>query len=241
MKLSVVIPAFNEERLLGETLERVQAALKSVHGRGWETEIVVCDNNSTDRTASIATQPGVTVVFEPINQIGRARNRGATAATGDWLLFVDADSHPSSELLLDLVDAMEDPRCIGGGANVTFPPGCKKGAKWVRLWNWLSRVTKWAPGSFIFCRTEAFRTLGGFSRELFISEEIDLSKRLKRLAATRGQRMIILSRHPLLTSDRKLGLYSDWEHVKFVWRYFSAPKATSRNREACDIWYDGRR
>jgi glycosyltransferase involved in cell wall biosynthesis len=46
MKLSIVIPAFNEEKLLGATLEAIREA-----ARGLETELIVCDNNSTDRTA----------------------------------------------------------------------------------------------------------------------------------------------------------------------------------------------
>ncbi len=59
---------------------------------GLTHEIIVVDNNSTDLTAELAKQAGAKVVFESINQIGRARDTGATAATGDWLLFVDADS-----------------------------------------------------------------------------------------------------------------------------------------------------
>ena len=58
----------------------------------------MCDNNSKDRTAEIARAAGARVVFEPVNQIARARNAGAAAATGIWLVFVDADSHPSAAL-----------------------------------------------------------------------------------------------------------------------------------------------
>jgi glycosyltransferase involved in cell wall biosynthesis len=92
--VSVVIPAFNEERLLGESLRQVRAAMTAFARRGWQAELIVCDNNSTDRTADVARAAGATVVFEPINQIGRARNRGAEAATGEWLIFIDADTHP---------------------------------------------------------------------------------------------------------------------------------------------------
>ena len=79
MKLSIIIPAFNEERLIGETLSRVQAGMAAFLRRGWETELIVCDNNSSDRTAELARTAGAKVVFEPINQIARARNSGACA------------------------------------------------------------------------------------------------------------------------------------------------------------------
>jgi len=101
MKISIVIPAFNEERLLGESLAQIKVAANVFIKTGWQTELIVCDNNSTDRTAEIARTAGALVVFEPINQIARARNTGASAATGGWLIFVDADSHPSAELFAD--------------------------------------------------------------------------------------------------------------------------------------------
>src|SRR4051812_43971853 len=102
MKVSVVIPAFNEERLLGESLRHVCEAMAGFEQFDMETELIVCNNNSTDRTAEIAAEAGARVVFELINQIGRARNCGAAAAAGDWLVFVDADSHPSAGLFEDV-------------------------------------------------------------------------------------------------------------------------------------------
>ena len=54
----------------------------------------------------MAAATGATVVFEPVNQIARARNTGAAAATGDWLIFVDADSRPSAELFADVQEAI---------------------------------------------------------------------------------------------------------------------------------------
>src|SRR5260370_32849597 len=85
---------------------------------GWESELIVCDNNSTDRTAEIAKGAGAQVVFEPVNQIGRARNAGAARARGDWIFFVDADSYPSVELFLDAADSLGSRRCLAGGGTV---------------------------------------------------------------------------------------------------------------------------
>ena len=102
MRVSVIVPAFNEEQLLADSLAEIRKASAAFSLRGWTVELIVCDNNSTDRTAGIASAVGATVVFEPLNQIARARNTGAAAATGDWLLFVDADTHPSRELFGDV-------------------------------------------------------------------------------------------------------------------------------------------
>ena len=82
VKISIVVPAFNEEKLLGDTLAQIKAVAGAFTNIGWDTELIVCDNHSTDRTAEIARAAGAKVVFEPINQISRARNAGAAAATG---------------------------------------------------------------------------------------------------------------------------------------------------------------
>jgi glycosyltransferase involved in cell wall biosynthesis len=83
MKISVVVPAFNEEKFIARSLRKIKAAADAFSSLGWETEIIVCDNNSTDRTAEKALAAGAIMVFEPVNQISRARNKGASAASGD--------------------------------------------------------------------------------------------------------------------------------------------------------------
>jgi glycosyltransferase involved in cell wall biosynthesis len=241
LKLSVIIPAFNEERLLGQTLREVQASLAPLTALGWTTELIVCDNNSTDRSAQIAREAGATVVFEPQNQIARARNRGAAAATGDWLLFIDADSHPSPELVRDVAEAIQSGRYLAGGATIRFSEDHPLASFLTRFWNGLSRTRRLLAGSFIFCEAQAFRNIGGFSGELFAGEELDLSTRLKKLGRETGKKIVILHRHPLVTSARKMKLYSGRELVWFFLRAAFRQKATLTDRAACHPWYDGRR
>ncbi len=241
LKISVVVPAFNEEKLIAATLARIQSAAAAFTRAGWTSELIVCDNNSTDRTAEIARAAGATVVFEPVNQIGRARNTGAAAATGDWLLFVDADSHPSPELLADVVTAIQSRRYLAGGSTVRLDDSYFVAGLVVRFWNGISRSAKLMAGSFIFCETAAFRELGGFNLQLYASEEIELSQRFKRLARQRRQRLVILHRHPLVTSARKMHLYGHREHLRFIARTLLARGGTLNNAKDCNIWYDGRR
>ncbi len=239
MRISVVVPAFNEERLLAATLDAIRSAARVFDDRGgWE--LIVCDNNSTDRTGEIARAAGARVVFEPHNQISRARNRGAAAASGEWLVFVDADSVPSPELFGDLKDAMDSGRCLAGGSTIA-PHGSFGFRLAIRAWNALSRATHWSAGAFVFCRRDAFSELCGFSEELYASEELDLFRRLKRLARSRRKDIVILHRHPLRTSDRKLRLYGCGELLGFLGRFILHPRRTLRNRSDCQPWYDGRR
>ena len=241
MKISIVIPAFNEERLLGESLARIKSAAAVFTTRGWATELIVCDNNSTDRTAEIARAAGATVVFEPVNQIARARNSGAAAATGDWLVFVDADSHPSAELFADVAGEILAGRAVAGGVTIRLDERHPVAGIITLTWNGISRIGTFLAGSFIFCEAAAFRKIGGFSHELFAAEELDLSKRLKKLARESGKRIVILHRHPLVTSARKMKLYTPWEHVTYLAKIILSNGRALGSREAAHLWYDGRR
>jgi glycosyltransferase involved in cell wall biosynthesis len=249
LKISIIVPAFNEEKLLSGSLASIRLAMQAIDEAGWSSELIVCDNNSTDRTAQIAADAGALVVFEPVNQISRARNAGAARATGEWLIFVDADSYPSRALFVEVVEQIRGGRCLAGGATVTVhatgPEPSLPMRMGIRLivggWNILSRVAHWGAGSFIFCDAATFRDIGGFSQTLYAAEEIDLFRRLKRVARRTRRRIVILRRHPLLTSGRKADLYTPREALAFYLRLFVTGGRALRSAQGAFVWYDGRR
>ena len=240
-KISIIIPAFNEAALLATSLARIRDAARAFDLAGFRWELIVCDNNSSDATPAIAAEAGARVVFEPINQIGRARNVGAAAAAGEWLVFIDADSHPSRELMADVAREIAGRRTLAGGSTVAIDHPSPAARLAVAGWNLTSRFTRWAAGSFIFCEAAAFREAGGFDLQLFAAEEIDLFRRLKRLAKSRRLAIRILSRHPLHTSSRKAHLYSPREFLVFQLKTILSRGRTLRSADECALWYDGRR
>jgi glycosyltransferase involved in cell wall biosynthesis len=240
LKLSIVVPAFNEERLLPATLDSIRSAARAFdQAGGWE--LIVCDNHSTDGTAGIARAAGARVVFEPHNQISRARNAGAATAAGEWIVFVDADSTPSRALFEDLREAIDSGLVLAGGSTIAADSNALSVRAALGFWNAISRGLHWAAGAFVYCEAAAFRRIGGFSEELYASEELDLSQRLKRLAQEEGKEFRILFRHPLLTSDRKRRLYSTGELAKVFGRFLLHPRRMLRSAKDCSPWYDGRR
>lgn len=242
MRVSVVLPAFNEEKLLPAALAAVKSAAAAFTARGWEWECVVCDNNSTDGTAAVARAAGATVVFEPVNQIGRARDAGARVATGEWLVFIDADSTPSAELFAAIAARIAEGRALGGGSTVELELGTPRYARFVcGLWNLWSRLAGWAAGSCVWVEAAAFRAAGGFGTEYYAGEEVFLSRRLKSLARRSGRRFVILADHPLRTSSRKLKLYTLTEAGRFFFRMLFTAGRAAKRPENCEIWYDGRR
>lgn len=97
MKVSVVIPALNEEGIVGKTVEMVP--LKKLHEAGLETEIIVVDNASEDNTAKEATEAGATVIREEKRGYGNAYIRGFNEASGDIIVMGDADgTYPFDEM-----------------------------------------------------------------------------------------------------------------------------------------------
>jgi glycosyltransferase involved in cell wall biosynthesis len=202
MLLSVIIPAFNEEELIEETLGRIQFSLR---GRctGFPWEIIVCDNNSTDDNAQIASRMGARLAFEPINQISRARNTGADIAQGDWLLFVDADTYAHRELMEEVIGIMASERYVGCGTTVEVVDGSLFNKLRMERLNPLFRLFNWCGGALLLCQREAFQAIGGFSTSLYAYEEIDFVIRLKRCGRKRGLKFIVLHRHPVITSGRK--------------------------------------
>jgi len=242
MNLSIVIPAFNEEKLLSSCLEEIGSAGELLTRRGWDWEVIVCDNNSSDATAEIAASLGATVVAEPVNQIGRARNRGASVAKGEWLLFVDADSLVSPLLFEELMEAVGSGKVVGGGACLTVKEK-NLGHLMIPLhiWNGVSRIFGYAAGSFLFCRRDIFEDLDGFSLQRYAGEELDLSRRLKRAGKKEGLAFRILRKGRLRTSARKLELYSTWEILSMFLKVIVRYKGTTGSRDACFLWYDGRR
>src|SRR5688572_29018807 len=239
--VSVIVPAYNEERLLASSLHSIRAAMRAFDRAGWSSELIVCDNNSTDRTADIAAAAGATVVFEPVNQIARARNTGAAHASGDWLFFIDADSFPGEALIDDALEAIRGGRCLAGGSTIVFDEDSRvlrMGAAW---WNRFSRFRKLAAGSFVFCEATAFRRVGGFDLGWYAAEELALFRSLKRLARRDGRRVVILHRHPLRTSARKIHLYAPREILRLYVSMIVTGGRSLRNAAACFAWYDGRR
>jgi glycosyltransferase involved in cell wall biosynthesis len=232
---SIVVPAYNEERFLGPTLASLKAAMDRIPARG---EIVVCDNNSTDGTAALARAAGVRLAFEPVNQISRARNSGARAARGRHLVFVDADTLVPEALLVGALAAMDSGGACGGGSTVHFDGAGPTGpiAAAVRLWNRIARWHRLAAGSFVFVTREAFEAVGGFSEQVYASEEIWLSRAVARWGRKRGLEFAILDGPPVMTSNRKAEWFSPGAVLLAILLVVLFPFAV-RSRRLCWLWY----
>ena len=91
----IIIPALNEEKTIAQVIEEIPR--KEIEGQGYRVEILVVDNNSTDRTEEIAKEKGVRVILEPRRGKGRAISTAFRAINGDFVFLLDADyTYPAS-------------------------------------------------------------------------------------------------------------------------------------------------
>ena len=224
MQLSVVIPAYNEELYLPETLTRVTKALAVA---GLPSQIVVVDNDSHDRTRAISESFGARVVSEKEHNISRVRNTGTAHATGDVLIFVDADTLVPESLFKRIAGAMEDEKCFGGAVAVNWG---KLERTWMKLYllggKFWTTVFNMKQGAAQFCRKPVFEKLHGYDQTIFMGEDVEFYWRLSKFAKQNGGHLNFIEDLPVTTSARRFDKMSLWKtllltnpiFIPFAWR-----------------------
>src|SRR6266700_2271658 len=153
MLLSIVVPAFNEEGYLGETLaslDRAKAFLQ--RERSIQTEIIVVDNDSDDATADVEHAQGVTVAREALHNVAQVRNAGAKLSNGETIVFVDADTVVPENLLSRIVDVMSDDTCFGGAVDTDYQPKKLTAQAYLGFWRIIGKLTGMAQGRFLYAQ-----------------------------------------------------------------------------------------
>lgn len=231
--ISFVVPAFNEELELPATIAAIRQA--ALAGAAEPFEIIVVDDGSTDATAELAERLGASVVSINRRHIAAARNAGARAAKGDVLFFVDADTRISALHVSDAVAALKA-GCSGGGAYVR-PDGFVPmwGRIFVALFSFFYFRLKLGAGAFLFTTKSNFDAVGGFDEQYFAGEEIYFSLALRKL----GRFMVLTE--PVLSSGRKLRMYSAGQVTAKLFSLMIRGPGAARSRKRLDLWYSGKR
>ena len=230
--ISFVIPAHDEAREIRGTLDALQAATAALQ---LEHEIVVVADACSDDTAAIAGACGARVLVVEHRHIAATRNSGARHASGDCLVFVDADTCVDADLLRAAMTALRD-GAVGGGATVRLSGATTAYQRLaMRVLGWAFRVTGIAPGCFIFCTRAAFDGAGGFDERYFAGEDVAISR-----ALARHGRFVIL-RDYVSTSARKLRTFTAREQLRLLWQFTLRGRRVLHTRQHLQLWYTKRR
>lgn len=221
MRISLVIPAFNEAAYIGECLDSVER-----HARGMFDEIIVVDNASTDGTAEVASRhQGVRVIREENKGLTHAREAGLRESSGEYIAYVDADCRltPGWRAALER-DLSRYPDVIVLSGPIRYYDG----PWWLKILviavQWVLRpVTSafagyWVLGGNFVARRSALESVGGFDTDIpFYGEDADIGRRLRSLGRVLFRRdlCVYTSARRLLREGvaRTYGRYT----INFIW------------------------
>lgn len=228
MKLSFVIPAYNEEKCIGSCLSAVIESLKKT---GKEAEIIVVNNASTDKTAEVAGGfPGVKVIHEPKKGLLHARQAGYAAATGDILANIDADTMIDSDWLNRVFhEFSKNDKLVALSGPFIYHDLPKHKRPLVKIFYYAGYIThlfnakvlKTAAmmqgGNFIV-KKNSLDQIGGFNLNIeFYGEDTDLAMRLRKIGEVKFSFDL-----PIKTSARRLleeGMTA--AGLRYIANYFS--------------------
>ncbi len=178
-KISIIIPAFNEERHLPSCLE----SIAQVGYPKSSIEIVVVDNGSTDSTREIAKRYGAKVLCDDLLNVSGLRNLGVSESSGEIVTFVDADCVVKEEWLINATRYFDD-LSIAAWGSPPVPPGR---STWVQKTWFLIRKKRyqvqeveWLESMNLFVRKELFTSIGGFNKSLITCEDVDFCYRIRK-------------------------------------------------------------
>ena len=239
MKISIVIPAHNEDRYIGNCLTSI-ANLKIPSGV--ELEVLVILNRCIDDTESIASKFGARIVSNDSKNLSNIRNQGVRASTGEWVITIDADSWVSENALVEIHKEIGSGEVVCGGMTMRperWSMGIAVGYFMVALPAAISGVSF---GLYWF-KKECFDVIDGFDESKLIGEDADFYTRLKNYARSIGKTHKKIYKAKVTTSCRKFDQFGDW----YFLRIYSNPLQVARAKNGTDkkfldkYWYDVKR
>ena len=235
--ISLVIPAFNEEKLLPQILDQFPPALRAAH----DAEIIVSDGGSGDRTAEIASAHGARVVVHDLphrQTIAEGRNRGAAVARGDVLVFLNADVRVS-----DPDRFLGEARRLAARADVAgitcvvhvFPEEEILADRLFHLWHnayvrFLNFIGEgMGRGECQILGAELFARVGGYNPAMVAGEDYDLFRRVRRHG-----RVVMMPGVTVFESPRRFRKYG-YLHILWGWSR-NALAVIFRNASSSEEW-----
>ena len=210
-KVSVIIPAHNEEKYVVRCIGSIKRAAKEYGG---VVEIIVVCNRCTDKTAFLAAKNGAKVIHNEDRCIAAVRNAGIAAAAGDIIMTIDCDNRMTQGTIKEAADLLDSGRYIGGGAPIRFERYSIPLFLNDILCEFSFKLTGLYCGIF-WAEKSSFEAVGGFE-DIRAMEDAATAKKLKAYGKKRGKRYGTLKKNHLINSTRKYDDMGDWMYLKLM-------------------------
>ena len=210
--VSVIVPAFNEARYIGPTLDAINNSISYAGiSTNFSVEVIVVDNGSADETAAIAETKGARIVEACQKNVATARNAGGRVALGELLIFVDADTLWPVGVLKRILDVMQREQCVGGAVATAYYPKSRIVRLYVGLWEIMGRLFGMAQGATQFCRAQAFARIGGYDEAVFMGEDVEFFWKLRSSSKAAKGFVCIVNDEKVIPSCRKFDKWPFWK------------------------------
>ncbi len=231
MKLSFVIPAYNEENYIGKCLESISRETK---GKNYDVEVIVVNNASVDKTKEVASSfGGVIVVDEMKKGLVSARKAGFHAATGDLIANIDSDTILTPGWIDKVMrEFSRNGKLVGLSGPFIYYDLSPSVNFWVRIWyafgfvsyifnRYVFKISSMLQGGNFVIKKDAFEQVGGYNNSFdFWGEDTDVARRLHKVGEVK-----FTFKLPIYASGRRLqaeGIFSSAVKytVNYVWTLF---------------------
>ncbi|WP_203363751.1 glycosyltransferase [Bacillus sp. REN10] len=211
IKISIIIPAHNEERYIRKCLESILKASKLTKN---QVEIIVVLNRCTDRTEEIAKSYKCITIKNNDKNLSKIRNTGVEIARGEIILTIDADTQMNEHVLFKVEENLTTGKYIGGGVTGKFER--------MSLGIFVSTLLLIGPLLFkygaisvgiFWCYKKDFKSIEGFNENMLMAEDADFAKRLKVWGKKKGKKYGTIQ-NGMITSSRKFDKHGDWVLLK---------------------------
>ena len=235
-KVSVIIPAHNEEKYIAKCLDSIRTAESNIN---IPVEIIVSLNRCTDGTEKIAGNYRAATVKEDEKNIAKIRNTGVKASTGDILITIDADSWVTPNMLKEVILKLQSGKYIGGGVRIKperMSIGIFLSILMIVPYMLKARIS---AGMFWIYKRD-FEAIGGFDESHVSAEDYYFALKLKAYGKQKKLKYGTIRREHIVTSCRKFDQFGDWylfKNPKLVNEIFKATNQKAAN----EFYYDAKR
>ncbi len=211
IKISIIIPAHNEEKYIRKCLESISKASRLFEN---QVETIVVLNRCTDRTEEIAKSYQCITIKNNDKNLSKIRNAGVEIARGEIIVTIDADTLMNEHVLTKAQENLNSGKYIGGGVTGKFER--------MSLGIFVSTLLLIGPLLFkygaisvgiFWCCKKDFDSINGFNEDMLMAEDADFAKRLKVWGKKKGKKYGTIQ-NGMITSTRKFDKHGDWVLLK---------------------------
>ncbi|EGW37025.1 glycosyltransferase [Desulfosporosinus sp. OT] len=245
IKFSIIIPAYNEEKLIGRCLDSIVAASAPYKD---QVEVIVVLNRCTDRTEEIARSYNCVIAKEDRKNMSIIRNAGAKVARGEIITTIDADSQMTGNMLTEIEEKLLTGKYIGGGVKWKFdkrPSSTILATLSTILATFLTVLIlipllikfRCSSAGIFWCYKRDFEAINGFNEDQRMLEDAEFAFRLRKWGKECGKKYGTITKAQMVVSFRKADMFGEWmlfKHPKWILAYLKG----NVEKYADEVFYD---